>query len=227
MNPKTLFKKLISVCMGGILLTGMLTIAAPVAATTKADDLSNMARSLYAGTYDSLVGRITGRGYTETSLTGAYSGMYLRDSAIQIMGHNLYGDYHLSREMLSFIIGQHQDLGLKYTQHILGTLNETTYNYDNTYLTASAKTAGAKTVGAATVADDANTYLGCGDIGMGHWNLQSDYIWAPFTPSQNQVSSINAYVNINPGVGTFTIGVYTDTRGKGATTAPSRPAGRP
>jgi len=219
MNPKTLFKKLISAFMGGVLLTGMLTITTSVAATTKVGDLSNTARSLHAGTYESLVGRITGRGYTETSLTGAYSGMYLRDSAIQIMGHNLYGDYHLSREMLSFIIGQHQDLGLEYTQHILGTLNETTYNYDNTYLTASAKTAGAISVCADTAAlaeeDGSETYLGCGDIGMGHWNLQSDYIWAPFTPNQNQVSSINAYVNINPGVGTFTIGVYTDTRGKG------------
>ena len=137
MNHRAITKKLLSflavIC---ILLTGI-----PMVSATSTDDLSSIALSLYEETYDSLIGRITDRGYTETSLTGAYSGMYLRDSAIQIMAQNAYGDYHLSREMLQFIMGQHQDLGWGYTQHILGYFNETNSNYENTYLTASANLA--------------------------------------------------------------------------------------
>ena len=215
MNPKILFKRLVSAFMVGVLLTGMLTVATPVFAATT-NHMSTTAMSLYEGTYKSLTGRITGRGYTETSLTGAYYGMYLRDSAIQIMSHNVYGDYHLSREMLSFVIGQHQDLGLQYTQHILGTLNETNYNYDNTYLTASAAKAEAYAVSAPEAKDgDVQSYLGCTDVGDGHWNLQIDYIWAPFIPDKDQVTRIDSYLTINPGVGTYTVGVYTDTRGQG------------
>ena len=207
MKCKTLLKKFASAFMAGVLLTGMLTISTPVSAV-KANNLSNTALSLYDATYQSFVGRITGRGYTETSLTGAYYGMYLRDSAIQIMAHNIYGDYHLSREMLQFIIGQHQDLNLQYTQHILGSLNETTYNYDNTYLTkASAKT---KTKAAA----QSDSYLGCSDIGMGHWNIMLDYLWAPFTPDLGLVESVDAYVEIPAGIGTLTVGIYTASRSK-------------
>ncbi len=199
MNPRAHFAKLLSVLLTiCVLLTGI-----PMVSSASADDLSNTALSLYEETYKSLTGRITDRGYTETSLTGAYSGMYLRDSAIQIMAQNAYGDYHLSREMLQFILGQHQDLGWEYTQHILGYFTETNSNYENTYLTASA--------------DSVEAYLGCADIGSEQWNIQSDYVYGAFVPGTNTISQVKAYVQAFAGTGTLTAAVCTDVYGKGET----------
>ena len=197
MNHRALLNKWLSVLLTVcILLTGIQTVFAATA-----DDLSKTALSLYEKTYESLIGRITDRGYTETSLTGAYSGMYLRDSAIQIMAQNAYGDYHLSREMLQFILGQHQDLGWEYTQHILGYFTETNANYDNTYLTASA--------------DSVEAYLGCADIGSEQWNIQSDYVYGAFVTDTNSIRQVKAYVQAFAGSGTLTAAICTDVYGKG------------
>ena len=166
------------------------------------DDLSNTALSLYEETYKSLVGRITDRGYTETSLTGAYSGMYLRDSAIQIMAQNAYGDYHLSREMLQFIMGQHQDLGWEYTQHILGSFNETNSNYENTYLTPAPVV-------------PVEGYLGCTEIGSEQWNITQDYVYGAFVPETDTVGAIKAYMRTRAGDSTVTVAICTDVYGKG------------
>ena len=199
MNPRALYVKLLSVLLTiCVLLTGI-----PMVSASTVDDLSNTALSLYEETYKSLIGRITDRGYTETSLTGAYSGMYLRDSAIQIMAQNAYGDYHLSREMLQFILGQHQDLGWEYTQHILGYFNETNANYENTYLTASA--------------DLAEAYLGCADIGSEQWNIQSDYVYGAFVPDTDVVENVRVYVKCMTGSGTLGAAICTDVYGKGDT----------
>ena len=63
--------------------------------------------------------------------------------------------------------------------------------------------------------DPADSYLGCTEVGIEQWSVLMDYIWAPFTPDKEQVSSVDAYVNIRAGIGTFTIGIYTDYYGKG------------
>ena len=199
MNHRAITKKLLSIlAVICILLTGI-----PMVSASTVDDLSSIALSLYEETYNSLIGRITDRGYTETSLTGAYSGMYLRDSAIQIMAQNAYGDYHLSREMLQFIMGQHQDLGWEYTQHILGYFNETNSNYENTYLTASANLAEA--------------YLGCADVGSEQWNILSDYVFGAFTPDTNVIETVRVYVKCMAGSGTLGAAICTDVYGKGET----------
>jgi hypothetical protein len=63
--------------------------------------------------------------------------------------------------------------------------------------------------------DTADAYLGCDKVGIEQWSVLLDYIWAPFTPDKGLVSSVDAFVNIRAGAGTFTIGVYTDYYGKG------------
>ena len=212
MNHRTKTIKLLSVLMTVcILLTGIPMVAAVTAkdlskSALPLNGLSNVAQSLYDETYKSLTGRITDRGYTETSLTGAYSGMYLRDSAIQIMAQNAYGDYHLSREMLQFIMGQHQDLGWQYTQHILGSFNET--NYDNTYLTITEMEPEPEP-------EPEFEYLGCTELGGEHWNIQTDYIWAPFATNADYVEAVKAYVRVFAGTGTLTVALCTGYYGKG------------
>ena len=128
--------------------------------------------------------------------------MYLRDSAIQIMAQNAYGDYHLSREMLQFILGQHQDLGWEYTQHILGYFNESTANYENTYLTPSAD-------------EPVEAYLGCTTIGSEQWNITTDYIYGAFVPDSDTIEAIQAYLRVRAGDCTVTVAICTDVYGKG------------
>lgn len=50
---------------------------------------SDAAKEMYKNTYANLTNRITNRGYAPTSLTGAYEGMFIRDSSIQVMAQKL------------------------------------------------------------------------------------------------------------------------------------------
>ena len=59
------------------------------------------------------------------------------------------------------------------------------------------------------------TYLGCTELGAENWNIQNDYLWAPFSPTANYVDGVKAYVRVQPGVGTLTAALCTDYYGKG------------
>ena len=60
-------------------------------------------RLLFRNTYESLRGRIHSNGYTPTSVTGTYNGMFTRDASIQIMAHTACGDFDAARRMLAYI----------------------------------------------------------------------------------------------------------------------------
>ena len=62
---------------------------------------------------------------------------------------------------------------------------------------------------------EAETYLGCTELGAENWNIQNDYLWAPFAASAEHITAIKAYVRVQPGEGTLTAAVYTDYYGKG------------
>ena len=62
---------------------------------------------------------------------------------------------------------------------------------------------------------EAETYLGCTELGAENWNIQGDYVWAPFATAADHITAIKAYVRVQPGVGTLTAAVYTDYYGKG------------
>ena len=62
---------------------------------------------------------------------------------------------------------------------------------------------------------ESKLYLGCTELGAENWNIQGDYIWAPFATSADHITAIKAYVRVQPGVGTLTAAVYTDYYGKG------------
>ncbi len=88
---------------------------------------------LYSNTYQSLRDRINNRGYSPTSLTGMYDGMYIRDAACQILMHLAQGDTDIARRMLSYIYGVFQELGAAIPNHVISDLNETSYgNNDGT-----------------------------------------------------------------------------------------------
>ena len=89
--------------------------------------------SLYQETYQSMVDRIQDNGYTQTSLTGAYEGMYLRDASIQIMAHVTNGDFDEARSILNYITEYHRMKGLNYIMYIIRTYNAYHEQPDTTF----------------------------------------------------------------------------------------------
>ena len=75
--------------------------------------------TLYQTTYQSMIDRIEADGYTHTSITGAYDGMFSRDTSIQVMAHMAAGDYDTARSLLSYIVEFHKKKNLKYAVHIM------------------------------------------------------------------------------------------------------------
>ncbi len=75
--------------------------------------------ALYRATYQSMIDRIDDNGYAHTSITGAYDGMFSRDTAIQVMAHIAEEDYDTARSLLNYIIEFHKSKNLKYAVHIM------------------------------------------------------------------------------------------------------------
>ena len=53
--------------------------------------------------------------------------MFIRDSSIQVMAHNRYGDYHLSRRILDYLLRYHVALGADAAVHIIPDLDDELY----------------------------------------------------------------------------------------------------
>ena len=87
-------KRLLPCIVSAALLAGMAP-ATGASATGAGNTLPEQAAALYNNSYRSLADRITDRGYAPTSLTGAYQGMFIRDTSIQIMAHTAYGETDL------------------------------------------------------------------------------------------------------------------------------------
>lgn len=87
---------------------------------------------MHKNSYQSLVGRITNRGYAETSLTGLYHGMFPRDASVQAMALSEFGDLDHSKELLNFLLTYNQEVGDGYMSHILKGFEDQAYG--NTYL---------------------------------------------------------------------------------------------
>ncbi|MBN1901567.1 hypothetical protein JW926_09625 [Candidatus Sumerlaeota bacterium] len=75
--------------------------------------------NLYRGAYESLKNRIHDDGYTPTSVTGAYPGMFIRDASIQIMAFVEFGDLINARKILDYIISHCQKAGADRAPHII------------------------------------------------------------------------------------------------------------
>lgn len=84
-------------------------------------------RDLYINTYASMENRITEQDYAQTSLTGLYNGMYLRDTSIQTLLHTNQGDTHLSRRALRYLISACEEIGYKTPFHVVSDLYPEVY----------------------------------------------------------------------------------------------------
>ena len=81
--------------------------------------LTEKGQSLYDTTYQTMLDRTRASGYAQTSLTGAYSGMFVRDASIQVMAHIANGDYDYAASLLSYMIGFHRGTKKDFAVHIM------------------------------------------------------------------------------------------------------------
>lgn len=75
--------------------------------------------ALFQATYQSMLDRTKENGYAQTSITGAYAGMFGRDSSIQIMAHVAAGDYEQAKKILQYTLQYHKKYGYDYLLHIM------------------------------------------------------------------------------------------------------------
>ncbi len=80
---------------------------------------SKKSESLFEKTYASMIDRTQSNGYAQTSLNGAYVGMFGRDSSIQIMSHIAEGDYDHAAKIMKYIIDYHNTQKKDYVLHIM------------------------------------------------------------------------------------------------------------
>lgn len=133
-----MYKRLTKICC--LILAAVLMIsgvpagsAAASGETTEGGNsvtLTNEAIEMYKDTYANLSGRITDRGYSATSVTGYYSGMFPRDSSIDALAMLKYGDLDSAQKMLNYLLTYNQWLGIGYMAHILDNFQDESYGND-------------------------------------------------------------------------------------------------
>lgn len=84
--------------------------------------LSDKGNSLYNATYQTMIDRLYEDGYAQTSLTGAYNGMFVRDASIQVMAHIAQGDMDAAMAILKYMAAYHKHIGAKHAIHIMDEL---------------------------------------------------------------------------------------------------------
>ena len=84
--------------------------------------LSDKGNSLYAATYQTMLDRLYENGYAQTSLTGAYNGMFVRDASIQVMSHIAQGDMDAAKSILQYMAAYHKAIGAEHAIHIMDEL---------------------------------------------------------------------------------------------------------
>lgn len=84
--------------------------------------LSDKGNSLYTATYQTMLDRLNQNGYAQTSLTGAYNGMFVRDASIQVMAHIAEGDMDAAMSILKYMAAYHKAIGAKHAIHIMDAL---------------------------------------------------------------------------------------------------------
>ena len=87
-------------------------------------NLTDKGNSLYDATYQTMLDRLMQDGYAQTSLTGAYNGMFVRDASIQIMAHVAQGDLNAAKRILQYMAAYHKAYGAEYALHIMNPLSD-------------------------------------------------------------------------------------------------------
>ncbi len=84
--------------------------------------LTEKGQKLYDTTYQTMIDRLRENGYAQTSLTGAYQGMFIRDASIQVMAHIAEGDLEMAKDILQYMAAYHKATDARFAHHIMDEL---------------------------------------------------------------------------------------------------------
>ncbi len=162
-------------CIGG----GFAASAAGSRLTLNAAD-----KTLLESSYQSLCDRLTERGYAQTSLTGAYNGMFVRDASIQAMAHLARGDDEYAHSLLEYMIRYHEEMDMDYTIRVVAPLTDTAYGNTNASAAAGPRN------------DGKNGFFGSGTPTALYGTKQPNNACAfKITPSDSSIGDIRLYMN--------------------------------
>ncbi len=110
---------------------------------------------LYDATYQTMLDRLMPNGYASTSLAGgAYAGMFVRDSSIQVMQHIAQGDMNEAKRILQYMTAYHKILKRDYALHVMNPLvDHEQYDYMTGWMKAPAANRGSRAIAAQTAAN--------------------------------------------------------------------------
>lgn len=170
-------------------------------------ELSEKGKLLYKNTYQTFIDRLNVNGYAATSLTGAYFGMFVRDSAIQVMAHMANGDYELCKRILSYIIGYHINIDAKYAMHIMPEVRETEIYDDGKriYTSEQKMNADPELLGA--------VQLGTSGAVL-RVNNDRNYVVQEFSVPFDEISSVALRYSINANTGTLSAQISEEIDGE-------------
>ncbi len=106
--------------------------------------LTAKGQQLFDATYQTMLDRLMESGYAQTSLTGAYQGMFVRDASIQVMAHIAAGDAEQAKKILQFMSAYHITGGADFAYHIM---NEQVAKEVYDYVSGKMETAEVSSVG--------------------------------------------------------------------------------
>lgn len=183
--------------MAGAVVVAASTPAAAASAVTSPSlvpPLTARQEQIFQHTVESLTGRVTQRGFAATSLTGAYSGMFTRDSSIQVMAEIAAHKPALAGQMLTYLLRLDQAGGLQRAPHTVPELND--LYYGNGVPAPS-------TTSAYVSQQEAGTAL----FLLGAPNNAAAQ---PFIPDMSSVTSVQATINNASTTGHLTAWIRTD-----------------
>lgn len=126
-------------------------------------------KELYDATYATMITRIHENGYSPTSLTGAYSGMFVRDASIQTLAHIANGDFDMAKRILQYIVSYHKATGAAFASHIIRCLpEECTEQYSMESSTAKAFATNGITLSQKLSPSFNSVYVCCADLILSH-----------------------------------------------------------
>lgn len=146
--------------------------------------LNTADKTLLESSYQSLCDRLTERGYAQTSLTGAYNGMFVRDASIQAMAHLARGDDEYARSLLEYMIRYHEEMDMDYTIRVVAPLTDTAYGNTNAPAAAGPRN------------DGKNGFFDSGTPAALYGTKQPNNVCAfKITPSDSSIEDIRLYMN--------------------------------
>lgn len=200
-------------CVSAVLaLLLILSCATPACASDSREELTKMSLTkemidIHKNTYKDLSGRITSRGYSATSVTGTYPGMFPRDSAIDALAMMQYGDNESARKILNYLLTYNQWYGRGFMAHIIDNLQDE--DYGNNYL-SDPSCFSVSGVYCSQTGADRELYL---------LNAPNNKAVQPFSVPYNTVSGVRLYLTGTNATDKITVKILTDYRDASAPVA--------